>query len=317
VYVIERLERQSAAIKRDHPSLEVETLLVNPEAHANNRRFIDDDINRLFSEESLTACGSPKGYEHARAKEVAAVLGGSNTALSIDLHTTTSNMGCTLIVSTYSSICVRAAAYVQQQWAAACEADAAALRARLGGAGGATELPVDTHPLRVLLADGESQSESSHLCSVVPDGLEIEVGPVPNGLVRADAVASTERALRLLLRFFDQCHAGQSPQLPPTISAFLDRGKLPFDEGTSRGAHEGSAVPGSLVARSLQDRDFEPLHRGEPLFESLDGDIIPYDGSLGDPTYPMFINEAAYYYKQSGRGVAFASLVEWPLPEVS
>ena len=64
----------------------------------------------------------------------------------------------------------------------------------------------------------------------------------------------------------------------------------------------------------LQDRDFEPLHEGSPLFESINGEIVTYDGSLGPTVTPIFINEAAYYYAASGLGIMITEAVEWPVP---
>ena len=56
-----------------------------------------------------------------------------------------------------------------------------------------------------------------------------------------------------------------------------------------------------------------PLRAGEALFEALDGSLVPYDGSLGEVVHPVFINEAAYYYRESGRGVGMSRPVEWPV----
>ena len=64
---------------------------------------------------------------------------------------------------------------------------------------------------------------------------------------------------------------------------------------------------------SIQDRDFMPLNKGEALFDRLDGSTVPYDGSLGEVVYPIFINEAAYYYAQSGTGVGITECIDWPL----
>ena len=71
----------------------------------------------------------------------------------------------------------------------------------------------------------------------------------------------------------------------------------------------------SIVAQSLQDRDFAPLYAGEPLYEQLDGSIIPYDGAMGEVVHPVFVNEAAYYLPESGRGVGMSRLVEYTVPE--
>lgn len=39
----------------------------------------------------------------------------------------------------------------------------------------------------------------------------------------------------------------------------------------------------------------KPLHPGEPIFLSFDGEDIVYEGD--SVVYPVFINEAAYYEK--------------------
>ena len=40
---------------------------------------------------------------------------------------------------------------------------------------------------------------------------------------------------------------------------------------------------------------------------------MDYDGSSGAMAYPIFVNEAAYYYAQSGRGIVLTSLEDWPV----
>lgn len=44
-----------------------------------------------------------------------------------------------------------------------------------------------------------------------------------------------------------------------------------------------------------QDRDFEPLRPGEPIFKLFSGEDVLYEGN--SVVYPVFINEAAYYEK--------------------
>ena len=77
-----------------------------------------------------------------------------------------------------------------------------------------------------------------------------------------------------------------------------------------------SAIPAALVHAALQDGDFRPLRTGEPLFQRLDGSVVPYDGRCGDEVYPVFVNEAAYYYRQSGSGVGMTTKVMWPMPDL-
>ena len=294
VYVIEHLKDE--ALRRDFPHINVETLLANPRAHAASIRFVDDDLNRQF----LHGGRVDGGYEAARAEEIEAAIGpkGSPTAadMVIDLHTTTANMGTTVIVNSYCQLALRAAAYLTQEWGT-CEADGDAKTA-------------STHPLRVYLHDVTHEA-APYLCSVGKAGITVEVGPTPQGLLRADAVGATERALRLLLRFLELDATGQAPPPPATLPVYVDGGKVPWPAGSGT---LSSRLPGALVAPSLQDRDFQPLKKGEPMFVTPDGGVIHYDGAKGDVVYPIFVNEAAYYLAQSGSaGVALTTRVEWPV----
>lgn len=68
-------------------------LLANPEAFKQNKRFVDEDLNRCFSKEKLA---NPAGIlERERAVEIQRII--ENFDLVLDCHTTTSNMGNTLI----------------------------------------------------------------------------------------------------------------------------------------------------------------------------------------------------------------------------
>lgn len=299
VYVLKRLMHQQAKLVQSYPSLTIQPLLANPAAHNANRRFIDTDLNRMFAEEHLKAPLPPQSFEAARAHQIAAEFGSGVVQVAIDMHTTTSNMGAVIICSNWSPLTMRAAAYCQQHWEAECEADAAECN----------NLP-QPHALRILMQDGDSRATSPHLCSVGLDGVEIEVGPTPNGLVRADCVASTERALRLLLRYFDLHYSGDAPRVGDEFEVYLDMGKVPFEDGLDA----DSPIPSAIVHPTLQDRDFTPLRRGEPLYLRLDGSSVPYDGRCGDEVYPVFVNEAAYYNKASGSGICMTRRVMRKVP---
>jgi aspartoacylase len=51
----------------------------------------------------------------------------------------------------------------------------------------------------------------------------------------------------------------------------------------------------AFVHPRLQDADYQPLQLGDPIFQSLDGETLVYEGEA--PVYPVFVNEAAYYEK--------------------
>ena len=300
VYVIERLAHRTAELAARYPSLAIETMLANPLSHERNRRFVDEDLNRMFTLERLSDA-SLGGHEPSRARAIAADLGpkgawrgepgdGQAADLCIDMHTTTANMGCTIIVDSWCKFGLRAAAYAATKWEAACKE---------------AGVSIDRFPYRVL-CDEVQQEESTYLCTAGRHGLMIEVGPVAQGLVRADCVAATELALGLILDYAELCNQRKPPPLPPTLRAFVDLGKLPWPSG------EG-CLPGAIVHPALQDADWVRITTGHPLFVALDGTVIAYDGSFGEEVVPVFINEAAYYYAQSGPGIGIATPRDLPL----
>ena len=147
IYMLRQLERNADDVSARYPSLTVETLVANIQAHDQNRRFILNDLNRLFSAESLAVDPPADTYETERARMISQLLGpkgawrgeagdGESADLCIDLHTTTSHMGCTLIIPAYCAPALAAAAYVQQRWEA-------------GGAEGVAQ----AFPLRILIED--------------------------------------------------------------------------------------------------------------------------------------------------------------------
>lgn len=96
-------------------ALEVATLLANPQAFVQARRFIDQDLNRSFSPWILS--GTQDSYEYQRAREIARYFSQNDTAqhFLVDLHSTTANMGITLIASNNEPLNLHTGAYVQKK----------------------------------------------------------------------------------------------------------------------------------------------------------------------------------------------------------
>lgn len=114
VWVVKRF--RSCPVLTQRRGLHVSTLLSNPQAIRENRRFIDTDLNRAFAGDILNDCELP-GYEHNRAKAINALLGpkgeSPKTDFMIDLHTSTANMGVTFCLQPGDPLALRCAAYVQ------------------------------------------------------------------------------------------------------------------------------------------------------------------------------------------------------------
>lgn len=251
---------------RQHPeelaraTFSTEMHLANPKAYGQNRRYIDQDLNRQFAMADL-ADHSLCGYEQNRAKSLNALLGPKEDPrvdFVIDLHTTTANMGMSLIFNSDDLLQVGMAFYVQQKM-----------------------------PEAQLFFDPVDRLEDNFLMSLGRyNGFLIEVGPIPQGLLRADVYLQTKEAVAHCLDFLDLVNKNELPDLPTSREGyrFIEKVKLPENE-----AGEITA----MLHPSLQDKDYQPIHPGDPFFMTLNGESIPYSGEK--TVYGAFINEAAYY----------------------
>jgi len=262
------------------PSLEpVTTILGNPEAYRTTRRFVDVDLNRQFREEDLANL-SHAGYEHQRAKALDARFGsrarpGEAADFIVDLHTSTSSMGITYITEGWSDVGLAAAVWCQRQLGPRCAVG---------------ELP----PVRVV-RESLGRRETPHLISMCPHGLMIEIGPVPQGVLRHDACTWMEAATTAVLDFLEALNSG-SLELPQRAVVYNDLSvKVPAPLGPD-------GKPAAIFHSDFQGKDFQPLHNGDPMYLTLDGEVVRYDGRHGETIWPVFVNEGAYYLPESGLG---------------
>jgi aspartoacylase len=306
-------------LQEKYPSLEIKTLLGNPEAHLQNKRFVDQDLNRQFSEDKLLRNvdeeGMPLTVEELRAQELNEILGpkfhvAPQTDVVVDLHSTTSNMGLCIIIPEGDVVMAQAAAYVLH----AC-----------GGEHGTCD--VDT-TARILMHSIPDRKLRPTLSSTGLHGFTIEVGPVPQGVLRHDAVEKTQRSVDLLLEFLHKRNEyGSEAMLQELQEIYGDTsGRVPCYR-SAKAKREGEIsgkirwpsdpdnpnFPNVLIHKSLQDRDFHKIKRGDPLFVNYDGSYVNYEGSHGEQVYLIFVNEGGYYYESSGTGIGVAVKAEYDL----
>lgn len=246
----------------DSAGLDLQLEIGNPEAFAANRRYIERDLNRSFATDVL-ADASRTELEIERARALLAAFGPEGRdpcAVALDLHSTTSAMGNSLVL------------YGRRP---ADLALAAGMQARLG-------LPVYLHE-----ADA---AQTGFLVERWPAGLVIEVGPVPQGLVSATICRQTQLALEAACDTLAAAAAGRL-HLPQGLQVHLHQGSLDLprqDDGT----------PLAALHPQRQHRDWQPLRPGDPLFWQPDGATQPYEpaalGQSAEACWPVFINEAAY-----------------------
>ncbi|RUM65819.1 MAG: aspartoacylase [Sulfurospirillum sp.] len=260
VYLVKKWQQNPELVQRE--SFETLTLHTNPEAIKACRRYIDRDLNRSFATADLE--NPPNHYEAKRACELNALLGpkgAEQTAVDfiLDLHSTTANMGLSLVVSSDSPLTWEAVRYL------------------------CAKVP----ELKVYRWRGDE--EDAFVDSIAPNGFAIEVGPVPQGVLRSDLFMKTEALVYHLLDFFERRNSGEAvPETAQKVTVYDHVGLIDYPRDAN-GDLDG------MVHEARQDQDFTLIKQGDPLFRKLDGTVIRYEGE--EPLYTLFINEAAYYEK--------------------
>ncbi len=260
VYLVKKWQNDPTPITRE--SFETLTLHANPEAIKACRRYIDRDLNRSFSTADLA--NPATHYEATRACELNALLGPKGAEQTtvdfiLDLHSTTANMGLSLVVSSESTLTWEAIRY----------------------------LCAKEPKLRVYRWQGDE--EDAFVDSIAPNGFAIEVGPVPQGVLRSDLFIQTETLVYHLLDFFEKRNRKEAlPELHEKITVYDHVALIDYPR-------DANGDLNGMVHEARQDQDFTLIQKGDPLFRKLDGTVICYEGE--EPLYTLFINEAAYYEK--------------------
>ncbi|MBD0262895.1 MAG: aspartoacylase [Tolypothrix sp. Co-bin9] len=258
VYLIKKFEEHLNLIKR--PSFETLTLLGNPQAFKQSRRYIDKDLNRSFLSQDLQN-STLSGHEEMRAQVIEKMLGPkgkSQVDVIVDLHSTTANMGLSILLGELHPFTLQLAAYLSSI---------------------NPEVKVSYTPL---------EQESNLLRSLCDFGFAIEVGPVAQAVLNAELFQKTEELVYAVLDYVERSNQGTIENIDSTLTIYRYMGTIDFP----RNQHGEIKA---MIHPQLQFKDYQPLHPGEPIFLTFDGKAIAYEGT--STVYPIFINEAAYYEK--------------------
>jgi len=165
IYLVKTVQNEPLKFE----NIDVDFLLANPKAIKECRRYIDFDLNRSFGKESLEK--DSHIYEYERAKVIKERL--KETDFLIDLHTTTANMGITIVLSQDDPLSNSVAKI----------------------------LALEYDDVRILRWFGNS--EGDFINSITPSSITIEVGPVPQGVLDADLFFRTKKVLLAALRILE------------------------------------------------------------------------------------------------------------------
>lgn len=258
VHLVKKFQQYPDLVNRS--SFTTLTLLGNLKAIEEGKRYIDKDLNRCFTNEGLQN-SQLSSYEEQRAKEIQQILEPQNQPpvdVIVDLHSTTANMGLTLIFCDLHPFLLRLGAYLSSV---------------------NTLVKVCINPQSI---------ESGYLRSLSKLGFVIEVGAVAQNVLNAELFQHTEQLIYASLDYLENLNKGNIPQTNSTLTLYkyISTIDYPRDEHGEIKA---------MIHPQLQFRDYQPLNPGEPIFLTFEGQNILYEGT--NTVYPIFINEAAYYEK--------------------
>jgi succinylglutamate desuccinylase len=242
-------------------SFSTQILLANPHAVAAGVRYIDRDLNRSFERDRLQN-QTLVSYEDRRAKEISQMINSGSNALVdviLDMHSTTSNAGLTLIIDEENTFTLRLASYLQQ-----------------------------IHPSVKVYSTSHSGREQDALRSIAKFGFCLEVGPVAQNVLNADLFQKTEILIHTILDYLEQHNRNEVMVLNHSLMLYR------YLEAIDYPRNEHGEIQ-AMIHPQLQFRDYEALRPGDAMFVTFDGGTIKYSGTA--IVYPVFINEAAYYEK--------------------
>ncbi|MBN2838672.1 MAG: aspartoacylase [Fusobacteriaceae bacterium] len=227
----------------------------NRKAYELGKRFVDKDLNRSFTKDVL----EKGGYLHEEriAKEIYDKFSGDNN-LIIDLHTSTANMGKSIVLTKLNNFNLKLISFLQN-------------------------LHDD---LNVFY--WEENEELAFLNTISPFGFAIEMGPVANNVLDCKIIEDTLVLVEDILDFAEKYNKNMLPNLKEEILLFEGKEYLyyPMDENGERFGY---------IHDEFQGKDFMPLCKGDRIFKTQIDTNIEYKGDEG--YCALFINEAAYYSK--------------------
>ncbi|XP_070572360.1 aspartoacylase-like isoform X3 [Ptychodera flava] len=262
VYLVKKWLKDKTPVTRS--TFETTVCISNPRAVEKCVRYIDTDLNRVFTEENLRLPKDSSIYEITRLHELNAMFGpGAREQYDVifDLHNTTANIRDNLIL--IGSTC-----------------------------------DVDVHLTNHISQKiGDDRFKVFHLpstvgvCSAAKSGFGIEIGPQAHGTLVAEVYQRMEEITHHALDFIEKFNQGHEfPECTVEAHRILEKVDFPRDK-------DGELT--AMIHPKFQDKDWEPLNPGDPIFLSFNGETISYKGDT--TVYPAFINEASYYEK----GLAF------------
>ena len=254
IYLVKKFLKNPHLLKRS--TLQVFPFLSNPKAIELGVRYTEIDLNRCFAPNDLDNLDHIL-YEQLLAKTIHQKLLNNQINFLVDLHSTTANMGLTIILSDTNDFHLQLCSYLSYIYP----------------------------EIKVLYY--ASNEKNKLLRSNTDLGLSIEIGSIAQGILDAELFIKTEKLIYSLLDYLEKYNQNKIEKKSHNLVFYEVFKRIDYP----REREEIIA----MIHPNLQFKDYQPINSGDPLFITFEGETISYDGD--STVYPVFINEAAYYEK--------------------
>jgi len=258
IWAVKQFNKENNKLKN---GIEYEYIIGNPMAYEKGCRYIDADLNRSFKKIKNSDQDKNSFYEINRANVLVDQFGSKGSKpcqIAIDLHTTTSNMGTSIVMygRRNKDFCL-----------------AALLQNKFG-------LPIYLHE--------KDATQTGFLVEAWPCGLVLEIGAVAQNFYDRTII---DRFLIIISSLREEISKLENNliELPKELVVHVHQGSIdyPRDE---KGDIDGLIHPERI------NQDWKMIKKGDPLFIDSQGIIHKYEEDQW--IWPVFIGEVAYKEKK-------------------
>ncbi len=257
IWAVNQLNKEQNNVNKD---IEYKYIIGNPLAYEKGSRYVDSDLNRSFNSNNQNTKKNKNNYEINRAKflvEKYGIKGTEPCQIAVDLHTTTANMGTSIVMygRRIKDFCL-----------------AALLQNKFG-------LPIYLHE--------KDKRQTGFLVEAWPCGLVIEIGSVAQNYYDSKII---NRFLIIINSLREEINklTKNLIAIPKKLIVHVHQGSIDYPR-TQNGDINGLIHPDRI------NKDWKPIKKGDPLFLDIEGNTLRYSGP--DIIWPVFISEVAYKEK--------------------
>ncbi|KXJ04879.1 Aspartoacylase [Exaiptasia diaphana] len=266
IYLVRHWMTNDTSIKRQ--SFNTHLGLNNTRAIEKCVRYIDTDLNRVFSKEGVIP--NENVYELQRACEIQKWVLDRNVDYLIDVHDTTANTGVTLILTPSAAdnmLTLQILAKVKEN----------------------LDFPVRVLSFKStsIVKDKKGQNSGGGILELTGSGLGLENGPVSHGTIKADMYQQTATVIGKVLDVIEEFNNGLELN-GEDLEVFEFSGIMQYPKDNN-----GNVM--TMIHPKLDGKDWVPIKRGDPIFMTFDERTIKHEGE--QEIIPVFINEASYVEK--------------------